>query len=144
MAYDVKTRAKWVAKLMGPERISLGEAEKQSGIRKQTLVLWLKAARSKLGEPQNPDQPVVNRYISALERLVCASMEMVASQAELLADKDYVRNKSADDIVKHGEFIQRQLKWVLEFEQKRVSGAASGSAALPERSETVVCEIVDE
>ena len=144
MAHDPKLKAKvlkeWATGQFGEKQL----ADKY-GIGVGTVHRWINPKTEQSGKAEKPKpSPKLDRYISSLERFGCATMDMLTAQAELLADKDYIRNKKTEEVIAHTKSIVTSLERFIQIH--RPLSAPEGYDALSARaeSEVVIPEVVDE
>lgn len=140
---DPKLRAK-VLKDWATGRYSLSDLQEKHGVLKGTISNWVNGTGSRqIKTPNESDNPKFNRYMEALEKFGVATMEMLTSQAELLADPEYIRKRDTKEIIEHTKFISIGLERFIQL-HRPLSVSAGNVSALPEHSETVIPELVEE
>lgn len=84
-----------------------------------------------------------DRYESALLNFAEAALGMLTAQAELLSEKEYIRNSKTEDVLKHTEFLADRLKSFIRLTQglperdSRPTGAERAPEPLPGVAEPV-------
>ncbi len=125
-------------------KYTMGQLSEKYGVHKATISNWVGEANGRRKNPKiESDNPRFNRYMEALEKFGVAVMEMMTSQAELLSDPEYIRKRDTNEIIAHSRFISIGLERFIQL-HRPISTAAGDVPALPEHSETVIPELVEE
>lgn len=136
MATTVKVRAQAIVDIVGG--MSVRRTAKKHGIAASTLGEWM--AVIKAANTAAPVERKTNAYHAALEKFALAAFDMLNAQAELLADPEYIRKQTTSDVISHTRFIHERLIKHIELER----AIQSAQSALPERTEAIEPEIMEE
>lgn len=80
-------------------------------------------------------------FMTAVENFGTATMKMLTAQAEMLSDPSYTANKTTEHVIAHSAFVRDSFERIVRLQS---AVTARLDAALPETTEIVRAEIVDE
>lgn len=139
---DPKIKAKAVNELVAGS--SYSQVAKKYKLNQRTVERWwsdLNGDGKKRAKA--PSERKVNAYHAALEKFALAALKMLEAQAELLADKEYIRNRETSDVIRHTEFLANRL--IKHIELNEALRNAQSVAALPEGAQQAIePEIMEE
>jgi hypothetical protein len=110
-------------------------------VSKSTVKNWVEESKS--AQNCTEIEPKLNRFMEALESFGVATMEMLTAQAELLSEKDYLRNKDTGDVIKHTEAIHTGLQRFVQL-FRSVQPAQDYDALPASTDDALVPELVEE
>jgi hypothetical protein len=114
---------------------------KKHKVARSTVQTWVEEFKSV--ENRADIEPKFNRFMEALENFGVATMDMLTAQAELLSDKDYLRNKDTGDVIKHTEAIHTGLQRFVQL-FRSVQPAQDYDALPASTDDALVPELVEE
>lgn len=138
MAADPKVKAKAVADLLAGK--NLDDIAKKYKVAASTVKRWAGELKQDKSDSHPGTQRKLNAFKDAVERFAVATLDMLTAQAELLADKDYIRNRTTDDVVQHTRFLSERLVEHIKLDR----ALQPAGPALPEPSGAITPEIVED
>lgn len=135
MAHSPQVKAAAQADLLAGKTIR--QVSKNRKIPSATVADWDKELKTGQNRAVTATTIEVRRskYETALEKFAVAVFDMLSSQAELMTNQDYIRNKATSDIVQHTEFLAGRLLAFAEMHRSLQNpgvGASQGPAPTAE------------
>lgn len=138
MAVTPKKRAAAVIDLI--EGGSVREVANKHAIAQSTVGDWA-AIINQLKKAGSDNERKEAAFHEELKKAAAATMRAVTTLAELLCDREYIRNLKTDELVVRFELVTNRVSRLIESER---AFAGLGRSALQESNEPITPELVDE
>lgn len=119
--------------------MSTNEVAKKYKVAKSTVGVWL--VELKESEGRTPLETKQTLFEASLERFAVATMDMLAAQAALLTDHEYLRKQAVGDVIEFSGFVADRLNSIIKITQPTPEQRGTPQA-LPGGSWRE-CEVID-